>query len=53
MGVEVVHCKVGGVEYVDPQWIADVFCGPLRSVAVEIGTIVWAWNNLSAADAGN
>lgn len=53
MGIEVIYTDVGGVKYASPQWLADVFCGPLRKVALEIGTIVYNWNEVSAADVGN
>jgi len=53
IGLEVVYCTVGAVKYVDPQWLADVFCGRLRNVGIEIGAIVWHWNNLANEDVGN
>ena len=51
--LSIVTKQVGGVEYVDPQWLADVFNGYLRNVAIEIGTIVWAWNQLAPEDSAN
>lgn len=45
--------KVDGVEYVDPEWLSRVFVGPLRSVALEIGRVVWNWNQLGPADVKN
>ena len=53
MGQKVVTRELAGVEYVDPQWIADVFVGPLRNIAVEIGNIIFAWNNVSPEDTAN
>ena len=53
LGLDIKYHEVGGVRYVDPQWIADVFCGHLREVACEIGTIVYNWNHLSPEDMGN
>lgn len=44
---------VGGIEYVDPQWVADVFVGHLRNVAIEVGSVIWAWNQASPEDAAN
>jgi len=53
LGLDLVYSDVHGVKYVDPQWLADVFCGPLRKVALEIGTIIYNWNDLSQEAAGN
>lgn len=45
--------EIDGVEYVDPQWIADVFIGPLRTIAVEVGLAIHQWNRLSPEDMAN
>jgi hypothetical protein len=45
--------EVGGVEYVDPEWLARVFCGHLRNVALEVGRVAWHWNQLDHATVKN
>lgn len=42
--------RVDGVEYLAPQWLRTVFCGPLMRIAVEVGTTCWSWNQLGDDD---
>ena len=45
--------NVGGVEYVRPEWIKKTFIRGLRSVALDIGSQVWSWNNLTEEEIKN
>jgi len=44
---------IGGVEYVDPEWLANVMRGHLRMCAKELGLIAYAWNQMTDEDAKN
>ena len=44
---------VDGHEYVDPDWLSRTFVGPLREVAIEIGLVAWAWQQLTPGDVKN
>lgn len=44
---------IGGIEYVEPSWLADTFCGNLRMVAIEIGQNIYAWNQLKQVEVKN
>jgi hypothetical protein len=42
-----------GVEYVEPAWLAKTMVGTLRRCALDLGLIVYLWNNLSEDDGKN
>lgn len=39
--------EIGGVEYVDPAWLAKTFVRGLRKVALTVGYAAWSFNNLT------
>lgn len=45
--------SVDGVEYIDPAWIARTFVRGLRDVALDIGWVVYRWNQLQDDDVKN
>ena len=45
--------KRDGVEYVDPAWLAKTFARGLRAIAVEIGSFVYHWNQLTEDEIKN
>lgn len=45
--------KVNDVEYVSPAWLATVFVGNLRGLAIFLGGTAYAWNQLTEGDVGN
>lgn len=42
--------KRWGVDYVDPKWIQETFVGHLRRVALDVGNLVWLFNQISEDD---
>lgn len=44
---------VDGVEYADPEWLRTTFVGSLRKVAIEIGQVVYAWNQITVDETKN
>jgi hypothetical protein len=52
-GSEIPTRKVMGVDYVDPDWIAKTFVRGLRQVALDVGMVCWAWNQLTDGEQKN
>lgn len=50
---EIPKRKVGDAEYVDPAWIKTAFVMGLRSVAVNVGLVIWRWNQLTEVEVKN
>lgn len=45
--------KVGGVDYVDPQWLKKKFSRSLLAVAIEIGHLIWRFNQIDETEIKN
>ncbi len=43
--------KVGEYDYVEPEWLRDHFIRGRRAVALEVGRVVWHWNQFTEDDA--
>jgi hypothetical protein len=50
---EVPKHNVAGVEYVKPSWLQRTFLMELRNVALQIGAMVWTFNNMTRGEVKN
>jgi hypothetical protein len=45
--------EVRGIKYVSPEWLEKNFIRGLRTVALEIGLVIWRWNQLTGEEIKN
>lgn len=50
---DVKRYKVGELEYVDPAWLKRTFVGKLRTVALQVGGVIMAYNTLTEDEIKN